>query len=223
MHAYCVDQCGFTEHAAYKRIAAARAARDFPAIFDAVADGRLHLSAVVVLAPHLVPETADELIRSAAYQTKSEIERLIAARHSTGHGQQLDSSASLPLDGVPEAIASAAAPEELAPGRVETRIQPPETKSPPAGPVVRRLAITQLTRDKMRYAVALMSHQRGSRDDVELVDRAFDALIEKLEKQKFASRGVCAVASRAGRAAVGTFPPRSGAGFSSATVAGARS
>src|SRR5438477_8170052 len=84
MHAYCVHQFGFTEHAAYKRIAAARAARDFPDIFEAVADGRLHLSAVVVLAPHLVPETANELIRSAAYQTKSEIERLIAAWNSTG-------------------------------------------------------------------------------------------------------------------------------------------
>src|SRR5207237_10344514 len=133
-------------------------------------DGRLHLSAVVVLAPHLVPETADELIRSAAYQTKSEIERLIAARHSTG--QQLDSSVSLSLEGVPEPMASAAAPEARAPGRVEPRTQTPEMKSPPAGPVVRRLGITQLTRDKMRYAVALMSHQRGSRDDAELVDRA---------------------------------------------------
>src|SRR5205085_12517363 len=92
---------------------------------------------------------------------------------------------SLSLEGVPEPMASAAAPEELAPGRVEARTQTPEMKSPPAGPVVRRLGITQLTRDKMRYAVALMSYQRGSRDDAELVDRAFDALIEKLEKQKF--------------------------------------
>ena len=47
MYLYCVDQLHLEEQAAYKRIQAARAAREFPAVFDAVADGRLHLSAVV--------------------------------------------------------------------------------------------------------------------------------------------------------------------------------
>src|SRR5437870_3407703 len=47
MYEYCVGELRLSEDAACKRICAARAARKFPAIFYAVADGRLHLSAVV--------------------------------------------------------------------------------------------------------------------------------------------------------------------------------
>src|SRR6266849_10664898 len=46
MFAYCVGELHLSEDAAYKRIQAARVARQFPAIFPAVADSRLHLSAV---------------------------------------------------------------------------------------------------------------------------------------------------------------------------------
>ena len=50
-----------SEDSAFKRIRAARAGRQFPAVFEALAAGRLNLSAVVMLASHLTPETADEL------------------------------------------------------------------------------------------------------------------------------------------------------------------
>src|SRR6476646_4524223 len=53
MYAYCVGEFGMSEDVACKRIRAARAARQFPAIFQAIADGRLHLAAVVLLAPFL--------------------------------------------------------------------------------------------------------------------------------------------------------------------------
>ncbi|TMQ63981.1 MAG: hypothetical protein E6K78_10045 [Candidatus Eisenbacteria bacterium] len=53
MYAYCLGELHLSEEAAFKRIHAARAARRFPAIFAALAEGRLHLSAVVMLAPHL--------------------------------------------------------------------------------------------------------------------------------------------------------------------------
>jgi hypothetical protein len=45
-----------------------------------VADGRLHLSAVVLLAPYLTPENAEGLLAEAAHRTKSEIEELLARR-----------------------------------------------------------------------------------------------------------------------------------------------
>ncbi|MEO5988992.1 MAG: hypothetical protein ABIU54_12320, partial [Candidatus Eisenbacteria bacterium] len=53
MYLYCVGELHMSEDSALKRIQAARAARRVPGIFDAVAEGRLHLSAVVLLAPHL--------------------------------------------------------------------------------------------------------------------------------------------------------------------------
>ena len=81
LHVYCVQVLHLSEDAAFKRIRAARAARRFPAIFAAVADGRLHLAAVVLLAPHLTDQDADELIVAASHRTKAEIELLLAQRH----------------------------------------------------------------------------------------------------------------------------------------------
>src|SRR2546422_1905255 len=80
MFLYCVHELHLSEEAARKRIHAARAARRFPAIFSAVAAGRLHLSAVVTLAPHLTEDTADELLAAAAHKTRAEIELLLAPR-----------------------------------------------------------------------------------------------------------------------------------------------
>ncbi|HET9253069.1 MAG TPA: HNH endonuclease, partial [Candidatus Eisenbacteria bacterium] len=56
MFAYCVEELKLTEDAAYKRIQAARAARQFPILFTELAEGRLHLTAVCLLAPHLTEE-----------------------------------------------------------------------------------------------------------------------------------------------------------------------
>jgi hypothetical protein len=80
MLSYCIGELRMSRDAARKRIHAAHAARQFGAIYDAVADGRLHLSAVVMLAPRLTPQNADELLASATHKTKEEIELLIAHR-----------------------------------------------------------------------------------------------------------------------------------------------
>ncbi len=69
----CVGELDLSEEAASKRIQAARVARRFPALFDALAEGRLHLSGVVLLAPCLTLENAEELLAAATHQSKSEI------------------------------------------------------------------------------------------------------------------------------------------------------
>ena len=80
MHAFCVRDLHYSEGAAYKRITAARAARRFPQIFVAVAEGRVHLSGIVMLSRYLTSGNVDELLAAATHQTKVEIEHLIA-RH----------------------------------------------------------------------------------------------------------------------------------------------
>src|SRR5437773_4692919 len=77
MHAYCVGELRLSEDAASKRIQAARAARQFPVLFDALADGRLHLAAVCLLAPHLTVENAERLLEAATHRRKAEIEELL--------------------------------------------------------------------------------------------------------------------------------------------------
>jgi hypothetical protein len=53
MHSYCVGEFKLSDDAACRRIHAARAARQFPAIFEALAKGLLNLTAVNLLAPWL--------------------------------------------------------------------------------------------------------------------------------------------------------------------------
>ena len=80
MRAYCVQKLNKTEGWAHKRITAARAALRFPEIFELVADGRLHLTAVCQLAPHLTAGNVSALLRAATRKTKAEIEQVLAAR-----------------------------------------------------------------------------------------------------------------------------------------------
>jgi hypothetical protein len=80
MYLFLVRKLHMSEDTAFKRIRAARAARQFPTIFDSLGDGRLNLTAVVLLAPHLTSETADELLSAAAHKTNTEIGLLLAQR-----------------------------------------------------------------------------------------------------------------------------------------------
>src|SRR6185436_19867899 len=79
-HAYCVGKHKMSADVAYKRIRAARAARRFPFILHALDDGRLHLTGVVLLAPHLTETTAEELLNAAVDKTRAEIELMLARR-----------------------------------------------------------------------------------------------------------------------------------------------
>jgi hypothetical protein len=80
MYAYCIHELHFSVGGAYKRINAARTARRFPAVLMAVADGRMHLSAVVTLAGRLTSGNVDELLAAATHKTREEIEHRLAQR-----------------------------------------------------------------------------------------------------------------------------------------------
>jgi 5-methylcytosine-specific restriction endonuclease McrA len=80
MFAYCTEVLGMDEGTAYKRIRAARAARELPVLFEWLAGGRIHLAGIVLLAPHLTPENHLELLSEAAGKSKRQIEELVAGR-----------------------------------------------------------------------------------------------------------------------------------------------
>src|SRR5881396_2841104 len=61
MTAYCIGELHLSEDAAAKRIQAAHVAQRFPVAFELVAEGRLHLSALNLLARHLTEDNAEEL------------------------------------------------------------------------------------------------------------------------------------------------------------------
>jgi hypothetical protein len=158
MCSYGVHELLCSEDAAYKRIQAARAARRFPALFPALAEGWLHLSAVVLLAPHLTAENVEELLLAAALKTKAGIETLPAAR--------------FPRPDLPQRIEALAAPAptggllspgpslpdpQLAPRRMEA---PGRSRVGPrsAGRFGLQLTLGRSAHEKLCYAQALLGH-----------------------------------------------------------------
>jgi hypothetical protein len=78
MFAYCTEVLHLSEAEAYLRIAAARASREHPVLLEMLADGRLHLTGIAKLAPHLTRENRETLLQAAAGKSKRQIEELIA-------------------------------------------------------------------------------------------------------------------------------------------------
>src|SRR5262245_56955653 len=125
MHAYCVEELHFSESAAFKLIHAARTARQFPGLLAAVAEGRLHLTAVRLLAAYLTPENADELVRAATHRRGSEIEQWLARRFPREELLPEVVPAVAPIGG-PSADPPVAAdsPDQQAPGPVDAPRKP---------------------------------------------------------------------------------------------------
>ena len=78
MHVYCTEVLHLSDAEAYSRITVARAFRRHPMLLEVLADGRIHLTGLVRLAPHLTLENRDELLKRATHRLKREIEELVA-------------------------------------------------------------------------------------------------------------------------------------------------
>lgn len=81
MFAYCTRVLHLSGAEAYLRITAARAAREHPVLLEMLSDGRLHLSGVARLAPHLTRQNRDVILRRATHRSKRQIDELIAELH----------------------------------------------------------------------------------------------------------------------------------------------
>jgi hypothetical protein len=77
LYNYCIYELRFSEDAAARRSAAARFAKAFPALLDAVAAGELHLTGLLMIAPHLTPENHENVLGLAKFRTKRELAKLV--------------------------------------------------------------------------------------------------------------------------------------------------
>src|SRR5690606_5476059 len=66
-----------SEDAAFRRGRAARLCREFPVILEHIAAGEIHLTALLLLGPHLTDANHRELLARAKYRTKREVLRLV--------------------------------------------------------------------------------------------------------------------------------------------------
>jgi hypothetical protein len=207
MREYCLHELHFSEGVTYKRINAARAAREYPAVLVAVAEGRLHLSGVLALAPRLTPGNADELVAAATHKTRAEIELLLAERFPRPDLPERLQAIPTP----PWATLPAATPQndQLAPGQVDAstifmqsagnpiQVLSQGNVGAPAPPSrVMPLApqrfgfqctLDRETFDLMQRARELMGHQNPSGEFVPVIKRGLEMLVGHLEKQKFAA------------------------------------
>ncbi len=78
MFVYCTQVLHLSEAEAYLRIAVARAVRRHPVLLEMLGDGRLHLSGIAKLTPHLTGPNRDEFLARAVHKSKRQIEELIA-------------------------------------------------------------------------------------------------------------------------------------------------
>ena len=195
---YCTHVLHMSEHAAYGRIEAARAARRWPVLLDMLADGSLHLTAVTLLSRHLTAENHRELFTAARHKSKREIEEIIAAlrpqpevpptvrkmptpRPSSEDGNMLKRTES------PSPVADPI-PLLESPDRVPVP-SPRPSEVMPLAPERYKLqcTISRETYCKLREAQDLLRHRIPAGDVATIVDRALTLLLGELHKAKHAA------------------------------------
>jgi len=156
MFAFATGVLGMSEAAAYKRIQVARAGRRFPTLFARIGAGRLHLSGLCVLAPHLTADNHHALLDAASGLGKRQIERLVAERFpkpdvatsvrklptaarpsvaSSARSEQSMAAPSLPVPPDVQQTAPAAKPEPV-PTQPSPRAETPQARADRGAPVV---------------------------------------------------------------------------------------
>ena len=214
MFAYCVEDLHMSEDAAYRRIHVARAARRFPVLFGELETGRLHLSGVSLLAPHLTQENLDDLIAGARRKGIRGIEAWLTVR---GLGERAPAQACTIKPVTPRAVEPArvrvdpdmffrpaealeqskGTDEEPSMRKAETTVSTTEHVSrqvdelTPKEPELYRMQVTipKSTHDKLREAQALLSHAVPLGDVAQVLDRALDLLIKRLLSRRFGIPG----------------------------------
>jgi hypothetical protein len=78
---FLVTRLGQSEDVAYRWMWGARLMRTFPLVYELLAEGRLHLSGLMLLKPHLTEENHRDWLLAAAGKSKRQIEKLVAARY----------------------------------------------------------------------------------------------------------------------------------------------
>jgi len=95
LYVYARERLGLSEHEAYLRMYAARAAQRHPGIVDALRSGELTLSAVKLVTPHL--DAHPELLDEARGKSKRQVERVVA--ENTGEHSVRTELRARPLSG----------------------------------------------------------------------------------------------------------------------------
>jgi hypothetical protein len=188
LYVYCHVGLGYSEDAAYNRKAAAQVARRYPAIIDMLADGRLNLTVVKLLAPVLNDGNWEVVVAEASGQSKREVEKLVARLEpkpdvpTTVRKLPAGRSAVIPEQRGPEGPL-------LAPPGAAPAAPAPIDKRPIVAPLAPeryrvQFTIGEETEKKLRRLQALLKREIPNGDPGVIFDRALSMLLEKVENRK---------------------------------------
>jgi len=176
MFRFCVERLLLSEGEAQRRITAARAAREYPMIIDAIATGDLNITSIEILHPYLTVDNHEELLRSAFRKTKIEVQELAAARHPRPDAPSLISP--MPTAATPPA---AAPPQPVPHVSAAPRVEPLSAERYKV-----QVTVSKALRDKIESVKALMRHRNPSGDLEVIFEQAIELLHAKLEKERLA-------------------------------------
>src|SRR5262245_39082385 len=190
MQSFCIHELRFTADEAQKHPTAARVAQQYPVIFRMIAEGQLHITGVLILAPRLTPANAEELLAQAADQSLREL-RVLLARwfprpdlecKEPPSGDQLDLAAgeAPAAERVLEIMPEESAHRHDGASATRGKLMP---LSP--GRFGVQFSMSERARNDYEYARTLLSHQIPGADLATVSELAYAALVEKLEKRKF--------------------------------------
>jgi hypothetical protein len=206
---YCTQVLHLSEHAAYRRIEAARTARRFPRILELVADGSINLTTVGLVAPHLTAENIDTVLDRVRGKSKRDVEAVVAALRPSPdvpatvrklpaptvsavlrdtHPSGASSSAAVPTDET-AAVPGIRHPEPGAPRLPAVHAAQKLSVVAPLAPGRYKLQLTVSTetQEKLRRLQDLTRHTNPTGDLAVILDRAITLLLEHVERQKLAA------------------------------------
>ena len=201
LYAYCIYELRLSEDAAVSRVSAARLARRFPELLDAVAAGELHLTGLLMLGPHFTRENLHDVLARAKHRTKKEIAKLVRILDPLpAVPARIEALGPSPLTVVhshptwAEQVASFCPVRELPPGDrpadwlEQGNLSAPERiEAPISKPLQYKVQFTANEEyvGLMERAAALLSN-RGDDNGIEQIQlRALRLLVERLEKRRF--------------------------------------
>lgn len=200
MFSYCVERQYLSEPETALRVVVARASLRHPLLLDMLRDGRLHLSGIALLAPHLTEQNRDAVLSRATHLSKRRIEELVAeleprpdapalvrklpapspAQHRPDDARPLEAPSEAPplaIAGTPSSAAS-----------LTLRKAPPTTVEPLA-PARYRIQFTASSalRDKLEELQSLMRSSVPDGDLAAVIEAAVSEKIERLKARRLAA------------------------------------
>jgi hypothetical protein len=185
---YCTQVLHLSEHAAYGRIEAARAARRYAIVLDLLADGSVTLTTVTLLAPLLTSANHRALLDEARHKSKRDVEHIVARLRP-----QPPVAATVRKLPAPTPAVAPTAPVSIGP---DSRDALPVLSAPPT-PKTRatvtplaperykvQFTVSRDTHDKLRKVQDLLRHSIPNGDPAAIFDRALTVLLADLEKAR---------------------------------------